>query len=520
MMRSASFGQCLGRFVTADQYFEESSSVGHNDRFESARYTNSYLRQDIIRNVENPLSTVSDAWHEELKRQTDNAFWVAAESLRGAVQVDRTGGPAEHLARQLTTPGEGVLAMNPLLTTTRVNTSVTSLASAPSAGGYVYGRESDQGKRTIVDVPAVGFAWLEAGDGPPTTQSKKTIWGRLKDPGIAEDGRLGNEFFEVRVHPETGGIQSITPFDSRTNLMTQQLGIRLGERTAEAGKSWQDPDDLAVHTTMEVKEIKTVDSSPIFGCIESTGRFAKPNGETVGEFRQQVSLWRGSRLLEINIEFDVPEKLRADPWKSYLANRLAWGDVGALVTRNFHEIEQPVEGRRIAAPLYLQIDNGLHRVCLLPNGLPHHLLTGLRKLDTLLKVRGESHHSVKLMLGVDVAQPFFAACQSMTDPATVSGVASPKPDHAWLFHLGARNVTATNWESIVEGEQVVGVRCRLLETAGKACRAKLETSRNLTSARIVDFQGAPLADCPLDNGKAVIEMTPFEWSQVELRWNG
>lgn len=520
MRRAARFGQSLGRFVTADQYFEESSSVGHNDRFDSDRYTNSYLRQDIIRTVENPLSRVANAWHQELRRQADSALWAAAESIHGAIEKDRSVAPGEQLARQLTGQGNGALAINPLATTTRMNTELTSLATAPKAGDYVYGRESEsEGKRAVVDVPAVGFAWLEAGDGPNTSQArKKTLFGRKKDPGIAEDSQLRNEFFEVRIHPQTGGIQSVTPFDSRANLFTQQLGMRLGEKTAEAGQRWQDPDELAVYTTMESQEIKTVVSSPILGSIESRGRLAKPNGETVAEYRQQVSLWRGSRLIELNIELDLKEKLRADPWKSYVANRLAWGDAGATVTRNFHEIEQAVDGRRIAAPLYLQIDNGLHKVCLLPNGLPYHRLTGLRMLDTLLMVRGESRCSLKLALGVNVTQPFFAACQSMLDPTIVDGVARPTPDHAWLFHVGARNVTATHWQSIVEEDKVVGVRCRLLETAGKACRAKVAASRNLTSARIVDFRGAPMADCPLADGKAVVELTPFEWSQVEMRW--
>jgi alpha-mannosidase len=521
LRRSARYGQSLGRFVTADQYFEESSSVGHNDRFDSDRYTNSYLRQDIIRNVKNPLSCVADGWRAELQREMRTAIWVAAESVGGSVLEDRDGDPAKQLGQALTKPGNGVLVVNPLPITVRLNTEPSSLSAAPTAGGYVYGRENEpEGKRTVVDVPAVGFAWMEAGDGPSTTQTKKSLWGRPKEPGIAEDGMLRNEFFELRVHPETGGVQSMTPFDSRTNLCTQQLGVRLGEKTVEPGQSWQDPDDLAVYTQMVAQQTKTIASSPIYGAIESQGRLVKPNGETVAEFRQQVSLWRGSRIVELNIELDLQEKLRADPWKSYVANRLAWGDEGATVTRNFHEIQQAVDGRRIAAPLYLQIDNGSHKVCVLPNGLPYHRLTGLRMLDTLLMVRGESRCSFKLALGVNIPQPYFAACQSMLDPTLVSGVDRPTPDHAWLFHLGARNVTATHWESIAEGGKTVGVRCRLLETAGNACRAKVAASRNLTSARILDFRGEPMADCPLDDGKAVVEMTPYEWSQVEMRWIG
>ncbi len=65
-----------------------------------------------------------------------------------------------------------------------------------------------------------------------------------------------------------------------------------------------------------------------------------------------------------------------------------------------------------------------------------------------------------------------------------------------------------------------GCKLPLVGDGGQSVPRQDRRSRNITSARIVDFRGEPIADCPLVDGKAVVEMTPFEWSQVELRWSG
>ncbi len=520
MRRASRFGSAMGRFVTAEQYFEESAAVGQNDRFESDQYTTSYLRQDIIRNAESPLSSVAETWCNEIERRNSQTFQVAADCLNGREQSESTQSPAQRLARQLSGPGEGALVLNALPVSTRVTAAYDSLQSSPTAGGQVYARETEaHGKRTVVDVPPVGFTWVNAGNGPTTANEKKSFLGRTKEVLIAEDSQLRNEFFEVLVHQETGGIQGITPYGSRSNLVTQQLAMRLGERVRESGERWKDPDELAMYTEMRANSVRVVASSPVHGAIRSEGQLVS-GGEVMASFSQIVQVWRGSRFIHLEIELKHERELRADPWKHYIANRLAWGDEGATVMRNLHEVQQAVEAKRFASPLYVQIDNGLHSLTLLPLGLPYHRLVGLRMLDSLLKVRGERRSTWKIVLGVDVPQPFFAACQNMLPPQIVPGVAAPNPAHAWLFHLGARNVATTKWSPITESQVVVGVSCRLLETAGKACRAKIAGPRNITSARIVDFRGEPIADCPLVDGKAVVEMTPFEWSQVELRWSG
>jgi alpha-mannosidase len=520
MQRTARFGPALGRFATADEYFEESASVGHNDSFEADRYTTNYLRQDIIRNVENPLSTVATQWVDSLAQQADAALRLAAAAVIGTDQpADGSSTPAQVLAETVTEPGDGTLAVNPWPATSRIPLTFDNLAAAPTAAGFVYAREQpEHGKRAVIDVPPVGFAWVGAGDGPTTANATKSLFGKKREASVAEDLVLRNEYFELRVHPQSGGIQSITPFSSRSNLITQLLAMRLGEKSTEPGQRWRDPDELAVYSEMKADNIQIVSSSPVYGAIESTGQLLSPDGEPVATFRQQMQVWRGSRLVNLTIDIDPILKLRADPWRSYIANRLAWGDEGATVTRSFHETTQTVDAKRFASPLHVGIDNGTHKLTLLPHGMPYHRLTGFRMLDSLLIVRGETRRSFRLSLGVDIPQAYLAACQEMVPAAVVTGVGRPQPDHAWLFHTGARNIAMTNWEPWIKEGEFIGVRCRMLETAGLPARAKVAGPRNFTSGRVVDLLGEPISDCPIEDGRAVVEIAPFEWSEVELRW--
>jgi hypothetical protein len=98
---------------------------------------------------------------------------------------------------------------------------------------------------------------------------------------------------------------------------------------------------------------------------------------------------------------------------------------------------------------------------------------------------------------------------------------APPPSPArtgWLFHLDSRNVLATHWEPLLADGAVVGTRLRLLESLGRTTRTRLACFRPLRSARRTDFLGNPLGDCPLDEGRALLELAGYEWGQFEVCW--
>ena len=49
-------------------------------------------------------------------------------------------------------------------------------------------------------------------------------------------------------------------------------------------------------------------------------------GQKLAGFVQKYRVWRGSRVLTVDIELDPVEEPKADPWNSYVCCRFAWGD--------------------------------------------------------------------------------------------------------------------------------------------------------------------------------------------------
>ena len=59
----------------------------------------------------------------------------------------------------------------------------------------------------------------------------------------------------------------------------------------------------------------------------------------------------------------------------------------------------------------------------------------MRRLDSLLIVRGETARQFRLGIGIDLAQPMAAALDFVAPSPMVPVAARPRNDSAWLFHL-------------------------------------------------------------------------------------
>ena len=188
--------------------------------------------------------------------------------------------------------------------------------------------------------------------------------------------------------------------------------------------------------------------------------------------------------------------------------------------RSANLTRQAVKGKRFEAPLYIEIDNAGIRTTVLTGGLPFHRRYGLRMLDTLLIVSGERCRKFQFGIGLDLKNPLHEALQLITPPPAVAQTAAaPRPSNSgWLFHVDARNVTATHWEVVLEAARPVGFRVRLLETQGRQANVGLQCFRTVTAARKRNFQGDTLSECPIDRGTIQLQLTSHEWAEVEARW--
>jgi alpha-mannosidase len=563
LKRCAKYGSALGKFATVDAYFCDTYMPGQLDRFEASQYRSPYLKQSIIQRQSDPISTIQRYWQRRFS-------WDAASHLRAlshmitgdapsvepdlAATIDRlteslppaVGQEASETAGQTPVadpidetlenslsqalegfagclppqdkPNEkGYLVANPFNHTRRMLIDVSELDRLPEAAKPVYAvGELDGCKLAVVDVPSMGFAWLSA------SATKRTA--KQSIPAMVEesDGAilLRNDFFEASINPTTGALQSMQDYKKRGNRISYQLALRSPGSQQQPGEAWRDPEEAAVYSIMvaESVDLRTIPGTQ--GEILVRGKLVDRKGELLARFSQTYRAIRGSRVLELDIELDPQDEPAADPWNSYYAARFAWKYEEAELFYDCQQTRHPVGQRRIEACQFIDIDTGDARTTLLTGGLPYHRRAGHRMLDSLLIVRGERARKFRLGIGVELANPVNDAVALLSPPLSVlRTVPPPAPaTSSWLFHFDAKSLLATHWEPLCEEGRVVGFRVRVLETSGKATRAKIRGFRQVSAAKHINFVGEAIGDLQVENGIVCLEMTGHEWVEVEARF--
>ncbi|MFO7688128.1 MAG: hypothetical protein R6V60_18780, partial [Desulfobacterales bacterium] len=349
---------------TCDDYFRETDLAGHLDRFETDQYRTPYLKQSVIRREDDPISTSVRYWQRRVAADAAQSLDTLAVLLGGpsdtslpglADEVDRTAEQpdvaeldgklesglasavlrlAERLPRDNTAGQPGYLLCNPFSFVRRVSLETPALAELPEVERPVYAAaRSGERAQVVADVPPMGFVWLQSASssGPPK---------RKDEPLLTEDTMLRNEFFEVLINPQTGSIQSLLEYQTRGNRLSQQLAFR--GSASEPGRGGQGDS----YTRMVAERVQVTSTSSVFGEILAEGRLVDRENQTVAGFRQRYQLWRGSRVLRIEIELDPKQEPKSDPWNSYYGCRFAWSDEAAALSRTVNQTRQPVESRR------------------------------------------------------------------------------------------------------------------------------------------------------------------------------
>lgn len=531
----AQYTSVLGRPMTIEEYFGKTDTPAAHEPWQADRYQTPYLKQAVIRQQDDPLSRWVRYWRDRATLESSGRLHALAAFVRGVehphdserrlVDIDlecdqelsaapdaapAVGAPVEALregARRADSAlprgdgGEqGRLLWNPHSFVCRTTARFAGVAE-PAVAPPVYAANSAGNEvEVVVDVPPLGFAFIGPASGRAAAARKRP------EPALAEPGRLRNEFLEVTIHPETGGVRWIQSYESRGNRLSQQLALRTVDGSGgEAG-----------YSKMVADQIEVVRSSPALGELRSRGTLRRGD-EVVAEFQQHFRLWRGSRVLEVDIELTPRAPLRADPWNSYFCSRFAWKNEGAELWRDVHQVRTAVgELKRIEAPHYVEIDEGELSTTILTGGLPYHRRAGLGELDSLLIVRGERATQFRLGIGIDVRSPLQEALR-LISPLAASDEpqrAPSGPPNAWMFHVDARHVVATHWGERIAGEQVTGFEARLLETAGRGANCRLRAFRPLSAARLLDLRGQVLSECRIEEGVAHFDIAAGEWLRV------
>lgn len=559
LRRISKYCPALGKFVTVDEYFRETDHAMQVDQFNAGQYSSPYLKQAVIRRHADPLSTISKYWRR--RHQLDSAqtlqtlaTLVTGDSLPSAFEEiaqlhrqvneaaesqpipktenEESKSPengtdlcdrieqavnnaaqrlADALPRQKGEAVDGRLVLNSLNTVRRVGIQTNGIDSLPTVEKPIFAA-SQSGDHTelVVDIPPMGFVWAH-----PQNGSEKPAVAPL-----AEDNILRNEFFEVIINRETGSLQAIHEYKSRGNRISQQLAFRLPQQAQSVGAHYVDPDSAAAYSIMAADDISVTNNTATMGEITCKGRLLDPHGKELAKFTQKYRAWRGSRILRIAIDLEPLVQPKADAWKSYFAVRFAWKDEATDLFTTQQQTRQRVTGKRIEAPHYLELVGPKQRTTILTGGLPFHRKVGMRNLDSLLIVKGETARHFEIGIGVDLTHPYNEAVSMMCPPVVLpQQAAGPMPaDSSWLFHISSRNISATHWEPLVESGNVVGFRVRLLETAARASTANLQAFRQIAAAHLLNFNGEKISDLTIVEKGVEISFEPRQWQYLECRW--
>jgi alpha-mannosidase len=516
LRRISKYSPVLGKFVTADEFFASTDSAGTFSRFTADEYRSPYLVQAVQSETVDPISTCVRRRMEERQREVNSTLraWSAFLSRRQAFTSEPEPAAANpEIAAALTAGAnqnapKGLLLVNPLSFTRRAVVDISGLSSPPTPDGPVIAIDANA---AVVEVPPLGFAWIGPGPSP-----KK---GKPPTP-IAQENKLVNDRCEVAFHPETGGIRSVRDLNVRGNRLSQQLAFRLPDSMPMPVGIWRDRDDDARYAQAIADSIAITSNSSVLGEITSRGRLLHPDGRELATFVQATRLAAGRTTVEIDIDLEPIEHPRADPWSSYYACRFAWpDDLLSELRRSVHGTSCATDNKRLEAPDFIEVV-GKGRTAILTGGLPYHLRIGPRMLDSLLVVHGETARRFRLGIAIENPYPWQAALDLAAPLIPFIGQHPPPAGAAtgWLFHIDAGNVVATHWSPLVEGKRVAGFCLRLLECAGHGGAVSLRALRGIASARRTNFLGEPAEDLPVEGDRVRLDISAYEWLQLEARW--
>ncbi len=586
ILRGAKYSPVIGRFATFREFFERTDTPMRHTRYEAGEYLAPFLTRSVAAREPNPISRFCD--HFERRQRFDSALWLrsiaavlrgrrlheidasAAERLVEAAGPDvgqvsnlpvsaysnAIAGQVENLPHEvaiaeLARSGEkelaqtilhgtterspGVLVVNSLSFTRRVPIAWPKNIPLPAHGGAVKGvYEHDAVREALVEVPGCGFVWLPASGGG----TAKVSAGEIKTP-LVQDEVLRNEFFEVQVSSKTGGIQQVKEYGRKPNRLSQQLAFRFSrERSIKVSDDDTAFEEKTYYSESRCLGLEVISRGPWLGEIRTHGEIVDQKTDSVlASFRQTIRLWRGRRLLDIDIELDEVKMPDGEPWTNYFGVRWAWMDTTAALTRSVLGAAQPLGQDRFESPHYLEIADDDTRTTIINHGLPYHRKTGARMCDSLLIVEGETRRRFQFSIAFERPYPLQAAWDAMCPAVVIPTEIGPPRcgTTGWFLQVDVPSVQLTrltdlmdeprseapSWESseptaVPSGS---GFAVRLQETEGRQQSIAMRCFRTPLSVRQRDFTGRTSGQPRIEGDSVRLSLSPFEITDVEIRFD-
>ncbi len=536
LRRAGRFTSALGKFVTLEEFFQETADADYRETFSADDYPATCLQQQVAASAGDPVSGIvrreaagaAQRCGETMQALTDlmtacqgkgSGDWESACPPKGLdTPSDKTACQAvlrafaAALPRSDAPPVHGYLVVNPFSFSQAVAVDTPQLIHPPLVSGAV--RQAYQGndrRQVVVELPPMGYAWI-AGD-------RQQAWAAPQTRPLREGQLLRNEHLQVQIHPDTGGIRSIHALRHRGNILSQQLAMRLPDGAATSADGPHSGMPAPHYSTMVATEVSATDDGPVTAAVTSRGHLRDGEGRPIAEFRQTVRLMRTTPLLTLEIELRPKLLPAGNPWKNYYAARFAWADSGTEVHRGVGLGNHVTRRQRIEAPQYIELRSGNLRTALLTCGLPYHQRIGPSQLDSLLIVPGETARHFQLRIGINLARPQTAAMANLCDlPVLSTQMPPPAAADAWLFYLDTTQVVVTRCRVLPGDTAAAAVRLRLLEVSGRPVRVGVYAFREIGAARKLDFLENETTRLQPAGNVVMIELSGHECCELELGW--
>lgn len=589
LLRGVKYSPVIGRFVTFREFFERTDTPMRHSRYEAGEYLAPFLTRSVAAREADPISRY--ATHFDRRQRFDSALWLRSiaavlrgrrlhevdcsntESLVDEAGPDIVGNvsnvpasevtnvangnvgnvPHEKALVDLVAAGQrelaqtilhgttdktpGVLLVNPLSFTRRVPINWPSGIALPAHGGPVKGVfENEAGRQVHVEIPGCGFIWLPATSGGRAAKAASDE--NLKTP-LVSDNVLRNEFFEVHISPDTGGIQRLKEYGRKPNRLSQQLAFRFPrERSITVTDDDREFEEKSFYSDTRCHGVEVLSRGPWLGEVRTTGEiFDQKTDAVLATFRQTFRLWRGRRILDIDIELDSVKLPDGEPWTNYFGVRWAWMDTTAALTRSILGTAQPVGQDRFESPHFIEIADEDTRTTILTHGLPFHRKTGRRMCDSILVVEGETRRRFRFSVAFEQPYPLQAALDAMTPAVVIPTEIGPPRcgTTGWFLHVDAPNVQLTRLTDLMDEPRTdlaaweasesldpptgSGFAVRLQETEGRQQSVALRCFRTPLSVRLRDFTGRTTGHPKIEGDVVQLALSPYEIADLELRFD-
>ena len=511
----------LGKWTTFSPYFNEVMAGEYVSNMPGDEFGGDFLSARTEARLTDPVSSfpvlhscrrrLDACWtlhaiHRNLDRSTsrgriDELTTLEEEYETSGTQASARIGEleatvAQELANRLvagaaeSTPG--FMLLNPCAFARRLGLELDGYSETLPIGGAVKACQRDGDKlRAVVEVPALGFAWLPRNGVPGTAPQPVKM-------ALAEQHVLRNEFFEAEIDPANGCLRTIRDQRTRSNRLGQQLVYNPG-------------------SNMRVKEIKVTSAGPALGEIVTEGTLVDPYQDKVlASFKQRFRVWLGRPVLEMRVEIIPEQPIEGYPWHAYFASRFAWGDQRATMLRGIAGAAHVTTNNRPISPEYLELHTGKQNTILFPCGLPFHQRHGTRMVDVILAPPGEATHTFDLAIGLDRDYPAQTAL-GLATPVTMVPVDRGPPSigsSGWLFHLSLPNLLMTSLRPPPDAADAILLR--MLECSGQYCHAELRCVRDPVRASFVDGKGNSVYDQSVSGDTVSIEVAQSDLVTVRV----